>query len=82
MESLQKMGGKYCRLYDEHLLKNIMLSTGLSVLEYIRENGELDNDDICEFIETNAAAIIDDTIDHLSTTEEEYDDEEEEEEEE
>jgi len=77
------MGGKYCRLYDEHLLKNIMLSTGLSVLEYIRENdGELDNDDICEFIETNAAAIIDDTIEHLNTTEEfdedEFDEEEEE----
>jgi len=76
------MSGNYCRLYDEHLLKNIMLSTGLSVLEYIRENdGELDNDDICEFIETNAAAIIDDTIDHLSATEEEYDEEDEEEEE-
>ncbi|MDR0306597.1 MAG: hypothetical protein LBI42_07145 [Chitinispirillales bacterium] len=71
------MAGKYCRLYDEHLLKNIMVSTGLSVLEYIRENGELDSEEICEFIETNASDIIDDTIEHLSSCDE-YDGEEQE----
>ncbi len=61
------MAGKHCRLYDENLVHNIMVSTGLSILEYIRENGDLDSDDICEFIEANAPGIIEDTIESLNS---------------
>lgn len=70
------MAGRHCRLYDENLVHNIMMSTGLSILEYIRENGDLDNDDICEFIEVNAPAIIEDTIEHLNSAEDSDEDEE------
>lgn len=60
------MGSKHCRLYDENLVHNIMLSTGLSILEYIRDHKNADSDEICEFIEINAGSIIDDTIEQLN----------------
>ncbi|MGE5670799.1 MAG: hypothetical protein ACM31E_05095 [Fibrobacterota bacterium] len=63
------MAGKHCRLYDENLVHNIMISTGMSVLEYIRENKYANTDDICEFVEFNARTIIEDTIEQLNTNE-------------
>ena len=61
------MGSKRCRLYDENLVHNIMMSTGLSVLEYLRENANADSDEICDFIEANAEMIVNDTISHLKS---------------
>jgi len=61
------MASKRCRLYDENLVHNIMRSTGLSVLEYLRrENRDANHDEICYFIESHAELIVNDTIDHLS----------------
>lgn len=59
------MGSKRCRLYDENLVHNIMLSTGLSVVEFIKENNGSDSDEVCDFVEANAETIINDTIRHL-----------------
>ena len=59
------MGSKRCRLYDENLVHNIMLSTGLSVVEFMRENNNTDSDEVCDFVEANAEIIINDTIRHL-----------------
>jgi hypothetical protein len=59
------MASKRCRLYDENLVHNIMLSTGLSVLEYVRENANVNSDEICDFVESNAEIIVNDTISHL-----------------
>ena len=59
------MGSKRCRLYDENLVHNIMLSTGLSVVEFMRDNGNADSDEVCDFVEANAEVIINDTIRHL-----------------
>ena len=59
------MGSMHCRLYDENLVHNIMLSTGLSVVEYMRENNHVDSDEVCDFVEANAEVIINDTIRHL-----------------
>ena len=61
------MGSKRCRLYDENLVHNIMMSTGLSVLEYLRENANADSDEICDFVEANAEMIVSDTISHLKS---------------
>ena len=61
------MGSKRCKLYDENLVHNIMLSTGLSVFEYIQDNPRTDSDDICDFIEVNAPTIVADTIKHLKS---------------
>jgi hypothetical protein len=59
------MGSKRCRLYDENLVHNIMLSTGLSVVEFMKENNGTDSDEVCDFVEANAEIIINDTIRHL-----------------
>lgn len=62
------MNGKHCRLYDEELVKNIMVSTGLLILDYLKEKPEIDEAELCDFIETNADNIIDDTIDEINET--------------
>jgi hypothetical protein len=71
------MSGKHCRLYDENLVHNIMISTGMSVLEFMKENKYANTDDICEFVEFNARTIIEDTIEQLNTTEDASDKKEE-----
>lgn len=63
------MASKRCRLYDENLVHNIMLSTGLSVLEYVRENTNANSEEICDFVESNAEVIVNDTINHLKAME-------------
>jgi hypothetical protein len=62
------MSGKHCRLYDENLVHNIIVSSGLSVVEYLKEHGEADTDEICEFLEINANTIIEDTIEQLNNS--------------
>ena len=56
------MKGKCCKLYDENLVRNIMISTGLSIIEYIKQFKSADAIDICDFIEQNADHIIENTI--------------------
>ena len=65
------MGGKHCRLYDENLVHNIMVSTGLSIMEYLRKNRSADCEEICEFIEINSNSIIEETIEQLNNTDDE-----------
>jgi hypothetical protein len=42
-----------------------MLSTGSSIVEYIRENGSSDPDEITDFIEVNFENIVSSTIKDL-----------------
>ena len=64
------MGSKHCRLYDENLVHNIIISTGLSIAEFLRKHEDADSEEICEFLEINANTIIEDTIEQLNTEEE------------
>ena len=60
------MNGKHCKLFDENLVHNIMISTGLSVFDFIRSNPNIQTEQIFEYIDMNASSIIDETIDHLN----------------
>ncbi|MGB7566796.1 MAG: hypothetical protein WBM07_02980 [Chitinivibrionales bacterium] len=60
------MTGKQCKLYDENLVRNIMISTGLSIIEYIKQCKVVDTLDVCDFIEQNAQSIINNTIDDMN----------------
>jgi hypothetical protein len=60
------MKGKCCKLYDENLVRNIMISTGLSIVEYIKQFKSVDAVDICDFVEQNADHIIENTIDDMN----------------
>jgi hypothetical protein len=60
------MKGKCCKLYDENLVRNIMISTGLSIIEYIKQSKSADAIDICDFIEQNADHIIENTIQDMN----------------
>jgi hypothetical protein len=69
------MGSKHCRLYDENLVHNIIVSTGLSVYEYLKEHRNASSDDICEFLEVNSGCIIEETIDQINSADESSDQE-------
>jgi hypothetical protein len=60
------MKGKSCKLYDENLVHSIMIATGLSIVEYIKQFKSVDAADICDFVEQNADHIIQNTIDDMN----------------
>jgi hypothetical protein len=62
------MEGEHCRLYDEQLLKSIMVSTGLSVMDFLKVKAPYDEEEVCRYIENNADKIIDRTIDGLDNS--------------
>jgi len=64
------MSSKHCRLYDENLVHNIIVSSGLSVYEYLKEHRDANSDEICEFLEVNAGYIIEETIEQINSAEE------------
>jgi hypothetical protein len=61
------MKGKHCKLYDENLVFSIMASTGVSVLEYLRKNKGVSDDDIYEYVEKNGKKIIEATIEDMNS---------------
>ncbi|MBD3393852.1 MAG: hypothetical protein GF418_17105 [Chitinivibrionales bacterium] len=62
------MEGNHCKLYDENLVRNIMISTGLSILEFMKENRGVNPTDICDFVEMNADTIIWNTIEDMNSS--------------
>jgi hypothetical protein len=62
------MEGNHCKLYDENLVRNIMVSTGLSILAYMKENNGAAPSDICDFVEMNADTIIWNTIEDMNNS--------------
>jgi hypothetical protein len=50
-----------------------MISTGVSIMEFVRKNKTVDTEEICEYIEFNAEDIIAETIKNLSSDDNEYD---------
>jgi hypothetical protein len=49
-------------MYDEDLVKEIMVSTALCVHEMLRDDPKAREDDIYEFIESSFRQIIDETL--------------------
>lgn len=64
------MGSMHCRLYDENLVRNIIMSAGLAVIDFLNEHQNADADDICEYLEVHADSIIEETIEQLNNSEE------------
>jgi hypothetical protein len=52
----------HVKMYDEELVKEIMISTALCVHEMLRDDPKAREDDIYEFIETSFRQIIDETL--------------------
>lgn len=50
------------KMYDEDLVKEIMISTALCVREMLRDDPQAREDDIYDFIETSFRQIIDETL--------------------
>lgn len=58
--------GNHCKLYDENIVRNIMISTGVSIMEFVKDHDAANADDVCDFIEDNAEKIISETIKNLN----------------
>lgn len=50
------------KLYEEALVKEIMLSTALYVQEVLQEEGEMEEEQLCSWIEQNYHLIIEETL--------------------
>lgn len=50
------------KMYEEELVKEIMISTALCVHEMLKDDPEARQDDIYEFIEASFRQIIDETL--------------------
>jgi len=50
------------RLYEEALVKEIMQSTALYVQELLSEEPDIDEDNLCNWIEENFRQIIEETL--------------------
>ena len=64
------MGSTHCRLYDENLVHNIIMSAGLAVVDFLNKYRNADADDVCEYLEMHADSIIEETIEQLNNSEE------------
>lgn len=65
------MGSMHCRLYDENLVHNIIMSAGLAVADFLHENRAASSDEVCEYLEIHANTIIEDTIEQLNDSDDE-----------
>ena len=59
------------KLYEESLVKEIMISTALCVQDLMQDDANISPEDICLFLEENYPSIIEET---LSADEEEGED--------
>ncbi len=50
------------RLYEEALVKEIMISTALCIQELVQDDSSLNEEDICNFMDENFKSIIEDTL--------------------
>ena len=58
------------KLFDEKLVRNIMITTTISVFEFMKEHKDADIKDICEFIDISSDYLIDDTIESINRMDE------------
>ncbi len=63
------MKGSHCRLYDENLVRNIMITTSVSIMDFVKNNKLANTEDVCEFVEFTADDIISETINNLNKDE-------------
>jgi hypothetical protein len=52
----------HLKMYDEELVKEIMISTALCVQELLMDDPQAQQDDIFDFVETNFQHIITETL--------------------
>ena len=53
---------EHLKMYDEELVKEIMISTALCVQELLMDDPQAQQDDIFDFVETNFRHIITETL--------------------
>lgn len=53
---------EHLKMYDEELVKEIMISTALCIQELLMDDPQAQQDDIFEFVESNFQHIITETL--------------------
>ena len=65
------MHGIHCRLYDESIVKNIMMTAALAALEYAGRHQAASEEELCAYMEAHADSLISETIAGLESAPEE-----------
>jgi hypothetical protein len=65
------MAKKGYKLYDENLVKNIIITTTVSVYEYIKEKPDVDIRELCDHFGDSSKEIIVETINNMQNIEKE-----------
>ncbi|MBD3244148.1 MAG: hypothetical protein GF331_26385 [Chitinivibrionales bacterium] len=64
------MEGRSCRLFDDEVVRNIMVATGMAVYDYLRQRKSIDEEELCDFVDANAEVIISDTLEEMGERDE------------
>jgi hypothetical protein len=59
------MEERSCRLFDDEVVRQIMITTGIAVFDYVRQHRFVDEAEINDFIDANADVFIADTLDQM-----------------
>lgn len=69
LKSEDKMASMHCKLYDENLVYNIIMATGNAAFNFLQDNKGADLEELYDYLELNAASIIEKTIEQLNGNE-------------
>ncbi len=50
------------KLYEEALVKEIMVSTALCIQELVQDDKTINEEDVCQFLDENYRSIIEETL--------------------
>jgi len=50
------------KLYEEALVKEIMVSTALCIQELVQDDKSISEEDVCQFLDENYRSIIEETL--------------------
>lgn len=63
------------KLFDENLVRNILITSGISLFEFMKKNKQADINEVCNFINDNSDIFIKETIENMKDMEEDFSDE-------
>lgn len=60
------------KLFDENLVRNILITSGISLFEFMKKHIDADINDVCSYINDNSEAFINDTIQNMKDMGEDF----------
>lgn len=62
------------KLFDENLVRNILITSGISLFEFMKKHSNADINEVCSFINDNSESFINETIQNMKDMGEDFPD--------